>query len=218
MAQEHILSAAYQTSKILASQSPSALWLFRHTVQIQTWLWVLDITKSLKDSLYFLTLLPTQKQNSIPICTNAPLLLLLEMFRSRSIWEKTKGRIYLELLVRGTGRILLLSLGFDKLVGSKHSCDQMTKHRSSLFLLIVEFHFGCLKDTQKTVSLWSTLLHWPMQLCASRGCCRWKCPILPALGPMPQGFQKWRVHGYLEVNYLSCILQISSFWDRASKR
>lgn len=218
MAWEYILSAAYRMSKILASQSASALRLFRHTVQIQTWLWVLDITKSLEDSLYFLTLLPTQKQDSIPICTNTALLMLLEMSRSRSIWEKTKRRICLELLVRGTGRILLLSLGFDKLVGSKHICDQMTKHRSSLFLLIVEFHFGCLKGIQKTVSFWSTLLHWPVQLCASRGCCRWKSPTLPALGPMPQDFQEWRVHEYLEVNYLGCIPQIWSFWDRASKR
>lgn len=47
---------------ILANESPSALWQTRHTVQIQTWLWVLDIPKSPDGSLYILRLVPTQDQ------------------------------------------------------------------------------------------------------------------------------------------------------------
>lgn len=156
---------------------------------------------------------------------DTPLSSHLEIFRSRVLVQVHLGenirKDFLRTAIRGTGsktgRILLLPLSFGKLAASKCSCDQLTKQRSSFFLLVVEVCIIGLKGTQRTVLLWSPLHSLIMQFCVSRGCSREKSSIHPTLANLvAQGFQEWMAYECLEDNHLGRNPQAWSFWDRAS--
>lgn len=114
-------------------------------MQIQTWLWVLDIPKCPDGSLYILRPVPTQNQAELDsdLDQHSSLIAFGDV-QSRVLVQVHLGENIRKDLSRAasrgtgskTGGILLLSLSFDKLAGSKRSCDQMTKQRNSFSLLI----------------------------------------------------------------------------------
>lgn len=193
MAWEYIFSAANQTSNILADQSHpvpcgSLGTLCRSRPGSGFWK---SQSALMAHSTFWDQFQPKIKQNLILIWTNAPLSSPLEMFRSRVLVQVHLGENIRKDLSRAasrgtgskTGGILLLSLSFDKLAGSKRSCDQMTKQRSSFSLLIM--YFCIISQKTPKEQLLSEVYCFNWSLCASRGCSREKSPI-PPLPILPQ--------------------------------